>query len=91
MKIVYTAEFEKRFLKLTKVVKKRAVKQEALFRTDPLHPSLHTEKLVPKTKQLWSLRIDKKYRIIFRQLDQNTFVFLTVGEHDWVYKYTNRL
>ena len=37
------------------------------------------------------MRVDKKYRIIFRHLEDKTVYFLAIGEHDWIYKYTNRL
>lgn len=41
-------------------------KQSALFETNLSHPSLNTEKLEPKSVGLYSFRIDKKYRAIFR-------------------------
>lgn len=44
-------------------------KQQALFEANPAHPSLHTEKLEPKSVGLYSFRIDKKYRAIFRIRD----------------------
>jgi proteic killer suppression protein len=91
MEIVYADEFVKRFKRLPLDRKKKAVKQEKLFRQDPFHPSLHTEKLTPKSKQLWSFRVDKKYRIIFKHQNDESVLFMTVGEHDWIYKYTNRL
>lgn len=91
MDIIYTDEFVKRFKKLPKSIQKLAVKQEELFKVAPFYPSLHTEKLVPKSKQLWSIRIDRKYRIIFRKYSDTSMVFLTVGEHNWVYSYINRL
>ena len=41
-------------------------KQKILFEASPHHPSLNTEKLEPKSVGLYSFRIDKKYRAIFR-------------------------
>lgn len=41
-------------------------KQLALFEANLSHPSLNTEKLEPKSVGLYSFRIDKKYRAIFR-------------------------
>lgn len=79
-------EFEERFRDLSALVQRRAEKQERLFRENPFHPSLHTEKLQPKDKQIWSFRVDRSYRIIFRFLDGKTALFLTVGPHDWVYR-----
>lgn len=84
--IFLTEEFEKYYKKLPLTVKIKAEKQEQLFCKNPFHPSLHTEKLEPKSKEVWSFRIDKKYRIIFRFIDGNKVVFLTIGPHDWIYK-----
>lgn len=44
---------------------KKFSKQVEIFKTDPRHPSLHTETLEPKSLKLHSFRIDKKYRAIF--------------------------
>jgi addiction module RelE/StbE family toxin len=86
LEIIITEEFEKRYQQLPKNIKRKAEKQEKIFRNNPFHPSLHTEKLMPKGKGIWSFRIGKRYRIIFRFLDKNRVVFLTVGSHDWVYR-----
>ena len=45
---------------------KKFEKQRMLFEMNPSHPSLNTEKLEPKSVGLYSFRIDKKYRVIFR-------------------------
>ena len=80
------ALFDKLYRKLPVDLQKKAEKQEKLFRQNPFHPSLHTEKLIPKSKSYWSFRVDKKYRIIFRFKDSATVVFLLIGPHDWIYK-----
>lgn len=86
MEIVITKEFKRRYSDLPRVIQQRAEKQEKLFYNNPHHPSLHTEKLEPKNKEVWSFRIDKRYRIIFRFIGGNKVLFLTVGPHDWIYK-----
>ena len=86
MRVIVASEFEKRYKKLPLSIQKKAEKQEKIFCSNPFHPSLHTEKLEPKNKELWSIRIDKSYRIVFRFIDGNTALFLTVGPHDWIYK-----
>lgn len=45
---------------------KQFAKQIKFFESDPFHPSLHTEKLEPKSVGLCSFRINKTYRAIFR-------------------------
>ena len=86
IEVFITAEFERRYDMLPKLVQKKAAKQERLFRQNPFHPSLNTEKLEPKAKEVWSFRIDKKYRIFFRFINGNRVRFLTCGPHDWIYK-----
>jgi proteic killer suppression protein len=86
LEILITEEFEKRFKELPPAVQKKAEKQEKLFRQNPFHPSLHTEKLEPKRRQVWSFRIDRRHRIIFRFMEGSRVVFLTVGPHEWIYR-----
>lgn len=83
--ILVTQEFIRLYKELPLPVQKRAEKQERLFRQNPLHPSLHTEKLMPKEREVWSFRIDKRYRIIFRFLGKEKVLFLLVGHHNWIY------
>lgn len=81
-----TKEFNDRYSLLPLQIQKKAEKQEKLFKQNPLHSSLHTEKLEPRGKELWSFRIDRSYRVLFRFGSNRTAIFLTVGPHDWVYK-----
>lgn len=46
-------------------LEKKFAKQLKLFEQNPRHPSLHTERLEPRHLQIYSFRIDKKYRAIF--------------------------
>lgn len=85
--LLATEEFEKRFLELPASIQKKAYKQEKLFKNNPFHPSLRTEKLEPKKQQVWSFRIDKDYRILFRFIDSNKVLLLTCGHHHWIYQY----
>jgi len=86
LEISVTEEFKKRYAKLPLSVKRKAEKQERLFKNNPFHPSLNAEKLEPKGKQVWSFRVDRSYRILFQFLSQQKVIFLTVGPHDWIYK-----
>lgn len=84
--VFVTEEFQKRYGNLPTIIQRKAEKQEKIFRQNPFHSSLHTEKLEPKGREVWSFRIDKKYRIFFRFINGNKVRFLTVGSHDWIYK-----
>ena len=52
--IHYNETFAKQFRTLPKIIQKKAVKAETLFRTNPFHPSLRLHKLEGKLKGLWS-------------------------------------
>lgn len=84
--IIYTKEFEKRYQNLPLKIQKKIEKQEKLFRANLFHPFLHTKKLLPKHHELWSICVDLQYRIIFRFMDTNKVVLLTVDTHDRVYR-----
>jgi mRNA-degrading endonuclease RelE of RelBE toxin-antitoxin system len=86
VEILLTDEFIKRYQQLPSAIQKKAEKQEQLFRQNPFYPSLHTEKLEPKGKQVWSFRVDRSYRILFKFMESDKVVFLTIGPHDWIYK-----
>lgn len=86
MRIILTAEFVRRYYNLSENIQRKAEKQEKNFRENPFHPSLHTEKLEPRRKEVWSIRVDRRYRIVFRFIDGDTALFLTVGPHDWIYQ-----
>jgi len=88
MEVFITQEFQNRYGNLPVLIKKKAEKQEQLFKQNPFHPSLNTEKLSPKQKEIWSFRVDKKYRIFFRFYPNGKKVLLlTIGPHDWIYKW----
>lgn len=89
-RIFVTEEFEELFRRLPLPIQKKAEKQEMLFRQNPFYPSLHTEKLAPHEKDVWSFRIDKNYRVAFRFYGPGQVILLTTGTHDWVYKIVHR-
>jgi mRNA-degrading endonuclease RelE of RelBE toxin-antitoxin system len=85
--IYYTEEFLRRYRELPPPVQWKAEAREQLFRENPFHPSLKTEKLQPLEKEYWSLRVDRNYRIIFRFGEANKVYFVTCGHHNWIYRY----
>ena len=85
--IFYTEEFRRRYQELPAAIQKKAERREKLFRQNPFHSSLQTEKLKPKEKEYWSFRIDPEYRILFRFRDDHSVFFLTCGHHNWIYRY----
>lgn len=87
MKITETVQFRKSYESLDKSIQKKTKKQFQLFLQNLFHPSLNTEKLQPKNKNIWSFRIDRNFRVIFTFLDQETILLLDIGPHDIYKKY----
>lgn len=46
-------------------LRKKYLKQKKLFEENYQHPSLNTEKLEPKNLNIYSFRLDRKWRAIF--------------------------
>lgn len=87
--IYYTEEFERLYTELPAQIQKKAERREMLFRQNPFYPSLQTEKLHPKNREIWSFRVDRNYRVLFKFENQTTIYFLAVGPHHWIYRYLN--
>ena len=87
MNIATTATFDKLFKTLPKSIQKKAVKKSDLFKDNPFHTSLRTEKLRPKDHQVWSFRVDVSYRIVFKFIKNNHAEFRFIGHHNQIYNY----
>lgn len=68
IEISTTATFDRLFKKLPLTIQRKAATKTDRFKSNPFHPSLHTEKLHPKHHEVWSFRVDQAYRIIFKML-----------------------
>ncbi len=79
--ILYSRRFQKQHKDLPKDVKEKSVKALRLFLENILHPSLRLHKLSGASKGLWSISLDKRYRIILRPMKQNTFLLISIGTH----------
>lgn len=86
MNIAYTKTFVSLYVRLPHIIKRSAQKQERLFRVNMFYPSLNTEKLSPKHKNLWSFRVDRTYRIVFHFEGQEV-TFLYIGHHKDIYRF----
>ena len=87
LEISVTAEFERMILLLPPPIQKKLKKQERMIRSDIFHPSLRTEKLEPRGKELWSFRIDRSYRVVFRFVSGKHIRLLAIGPHSWIYRF----
>lgn len=83
--IVVDKEFKDQFQGLPLAIKRKSLKVEILFKENPFHPSLRLHKLQGKLEGLWSISVDKSYRIIFKVEKDGVILFISIGRHS-IYK-----
>ena len=86
MRVGITDEFAEQYWLLQLLLRKKIDKQKQLFESNPHYPSLNLEKLEPHSGEIWSIRVDSKYRVLLRFTEKETALFLAVGPHDWIYR-----
>lgn len=87
IEISTTATFDKLFKKLPSTTQRKAFAKTDLFKRNPFQPSLHTEKLHPKHHEVWSFRVDRAYRIIFKFVGPNHAELRYIGHHHSIYDF----
>ncbi len=82
MIIDYSPEFVRRFRKLPRELKLKALEKEKIFRKNCHDPRLKTHKLSGKLSGRFAFSIDFRNRIIFSFKNSTHVLFLSVGGHD---------
>lgn len=85
MKIERTEKFKKDYQKLPNTVRKAAAKQITQLLMDHTHPSLHLESIKWK-KGIFSVRVDKRFRIALSFPKGDTILLMRVLDHDVLYR-----
>ena len=89
-KIIYTESYIKRakkFIKTHPELVNQYKKTLILLEMNPTHPSLKLHKLGGKYKGLYSVSINRSYRISMEfMIQKDTIIPINVGAHDDVYR-----
>lgn len=80
MKIIFSHDAEKSFLKLPSSIQKKVKKQFLFLERDFFYPSLYTKKMASIPGE-WEIRIDWHYRACFRK-DGDIVTIDALGPHD---------
>ena len=78
--IRYSSRFKKRYSKLDPMMKDRVKKTLALFKSNPIYPSLRLHKLSGKLEGYWSISVNRNYRIII-EIEDECITLISVGTH----------
>lgn len=78
-----SVRFEKAVKRLGPDLRKRAAKSLKQFIENPRHPHLHFEKLSTGYR---TIRVDRNFRIVLREIDKLTYDLIDVGDHTRIYQ-----
>ena len=81
-KIFYHPNFLRRLQRQPVEIQKRANRIEAMFRKNPMHPSIRLHPLQGHLRGAWSISVTHSVRIVFSRLESGDIVFHTIGQHD---------
>lgn len=79
--IYYSNDFIRQVTRLPVNIRKKAIIQERLFRQNPFHPSLRVHNLKGKMQGLWSISVNRAYRILFKISENGEIIFISIGTH----------
>lgn len=86
MKIILHKNFEKKYKKLKVPEKARFKDRRNIFLKDPYEPMLNNHALAGKYKGYRSINIGGDLRVIYRMVDKETAIFVTIDTHSNLYK-----
>lgn len=87
VKLIFAKSFWKCLRKLEKKEREKVLKKLDVFEKNPFYPLLQTEKLNPKKHNVYSFRVDYRYRVIFRFANDGAAEVLFVGHHHEIYDF----
>lgn len=85
MKVLTHRTFNKTFKKVPAPIKKKYLECSALFEKNPTDKRLNNHALTGEYLGYRSINIGSDWRIIFKELDSQTVVFVTIGTHSQLY------
>lgn len=85
MRLVPSTRFKKHYRKLARALQARADERLKLFAEDPFHLLLNNHPLHGKDKDKRSINIGGDYRIVYREIETETYLLIDIGTHSELY------
>jgi len=85
MRVLYHRNFDKKYLKLRTGQKQKFQERQALFMSDPFHPSLNNHRLHGEYVGCRSIDITGDLRAHYELIDVSTAMFVIIGTHSELY------
>jgi addiction module RelE/StbE family toxin len=85
MKVIIHRIFSKAIKKIPNSVKSKYLEHSALFEKNPTDERLNNHALTGKYLGYRSINIGSDWRIIFKELNSQTVIFVDIGTHSQLY------
>ncbi|MDD2515616.1 MAG: type II toxin-antitoxin system mRNA interferase toxin, RelE/StbE family [Candidatus Gracilibacteria bacterium] len=79
--IRYSKEFLEDFKKMPKNIQEKTIENLEKLKENPFYPSLRLHPLKGKLEGLWSISLNKAYRITFEPLENGDILLISIGTH----------
>jgi len=86
IEVKYSRNFLKVAAKLPTKIYQKLEEQDSVFRQDPQDPRLRGKALTGQLKGLYSFRVSRNYRVLYRPLGQGRFLFYDVDDRKNIYR-----
>ena len=85
MKVYYTENFTKNVRKLDLKQQAKLTELVVLLKKNPFNPQLHVKKLSGKLSRVYSLRINRDIRALFKFLSPDGIILYDIGHRKDIY------
>ena len=85
MKVVFHKNFDKKYSKLQVSEKEQFKERKDIFLKEEFNPILHNHSLKGKYKGYRSINISGDLRAVYKHLNQDTIIFVSIDTHSNLY------
>ena len=86
IKIYYNDHFLEQIRKFNKKQQAKFTKLVVLLRENPYHPQLHTKSLSGELSGIYSFRISRELRSLFKFLSADEIILIDIGHRKDIYR-----
>jgi addiction module RelE/StbE family toxin len=86
VRVYYSDTFLRRVRKLTEKQQVKLARLVVLLKENPYHPQLHIKSLSGDLSGIYSFRITRDYRVLFKFLSPDEIILVDVGDRKDIYK-----
>ncbi|MBI2054084.1 MAG: type II toxin-antitoxin system mRNA interferase toxin, RelE/StbE family [Candidatus Staskawiczbacteria bacterium] len=86
MRIYYGDNFLKRIKKFNEKQQAKLARLVVLLKNDPYHPQLHIKSLSGEFSGIYSFRITRNFRVLFKFMSPDEIILFDIGDRKDIYR-----